>query len=489
MQYPKAVHSCARLQVMYHGSSRILETRTLTIAFPRMKYPSINGGSRRFSHRAHAFTLVELIVVITILAILGTIGFLSIQGYSSKSRDADRTSDLSNLAKGLDVLAAGGGTYPQPDANTVTLTASGTPIGYQGYAGSNVMRTIKFGGKGQDPLDGKFYTYSTNIAGNKYQLLGLLENSDSPAVSLNGELFGVETAHAGAYDMRIPLSKGSSMGILVGTGANANQPIQEQVTGNLDILTTTTSYTAVFSNKTTLTGTGMRLAGLKASFSQKNELPVADSSLVGYWDMETLMSDGKLADLSGNGRTGTNMGGIVIGGSGGTGKSGNATYFDGANDYVDLGTFDPATTDMTLSFWLQKDGYTGGTEEIIGKRDGWASDFSDHRWAFYIRGANKVLAYGRYGVEVVTNNPTKLGTWTHYAFTYSSGSTARWYENGTLIGNNTAFSFSNKTNANITIGRAGSVSGEYLSGRLDEIRLYNRSLPESEVQTLYNGTK
>jgi len=30
-----------------------------------------------------------------------------------------------------------------------------------------------------------------------------------------------------------------------------------------------------------------------------------DMSLVGYWDMETLTSDGKLKDLSGNGNDGT----------------------------------------------------------------------------------------------------------------------------------------------------------------------------------------
>ncbi|MDD2745529.1 MAG: type II secretion system protein, partial [Candidatus Gracilibacteria bacterium] len=40
-----------------------------------------------------AFTLIELIVVITILAILGTIGFLSIGGYSSKARDSARIGD------------------------------------------------------------------------------------------------------------------------------------------------------------------------------------------------------------------------------------------------------------------------------------------------------------------------------------------------------------------------------------------------------------
>lgn len=44
-----------------------------------------------------AFTLVELIVVITILAILGTIAFLSLQWYSADARNSKRSSDTSNI--------------------------------------------------------------------------------------------------------------------------------------------------------------------------------------------------------------------------------------------------------------------------------------------------------------------------------------------------------------------------------------------------------
>lgn len=44
-----------------------------------------------------AFTLVELIVVITILAILWTISFISLQWYSAEARDSKRISDTSSL--------------------------------------------------------------------------------------------------------------------------------------------------------------------------------------------------------------------------------------------------------------------------------------------------------------------------------------------------------------------------------------------------------
>ncbi|MFZ3232105.1 MAG: type II secretion system protein [Patescibacteria group bacterium] len=47
------------------------------------------------------FTLVELIVVITILAILATIGFLSLQGYTSDAKDAKIRANLRTVTSAL----------------------------------------------------------------------------------------------------------------------------------------------------------------------------------------------------------------------------------------------------------------------------------------------------------------------------------------------------------------------------------------------------
>jgi type II secretory pathway pseudopilin PulG len=50
-----------------------------------------------------AFTLVELIVIITILAILWTICFISIQNYASSARDTKRISDTRNLLEKVNI--------------------------------------------------------------------------------------------------------------------------------------------------------------------------------------------------------------------------------------------------------------------------------------------------------------------------------------------------------------------------------------------------
>ena len=74
-----------------------------------------------------AFTLTELIVVITILAILGSIGFISLSNYALQSRNAKRVTDLSSIARSFEVLRSKGQKFPLPD-NSVNITASSVNI-------------------------------------------------------------------------------------------------------------------------------------------------------------------------------------------------------------------------------------------------------------------------------------------------------------------------------------------------------------------------
>lgn len=108
--------------------------------------------------RHSAFTLVELVVVITILAILGTIGFMSIGGFSARSRDSARLADAAQLVKSLDLVVISAGSYPIPDGY-FTVTYSGGAVWHQGTVGKNVIQQFRSGiagggldGSPTDPL-------------------------------------------------------------------------------------------------------------------------------------------------------------------------------------------------------------------------------------------------------------------------------------------------------------------------------------------------
>ena len=72
--------------------------------------------------KLRAFTLVELIVVITILAILSTIWFISFQGYTSQSRDSVRVSDMKIVEKALVLNNVTSGNYPVPGNIDASVT-------------------------------------------------------------------------------------------------------------------------------------------------------------------------------------------------------------------------------------------------------------------------------------------------------------------------------------------------------------------------------
>lgn len=168
------------------------------------------------------------------------------------------------------------------------------------------------------------------------QLMAFLEDGSKATAFIPG-IFGIPETYAIAntdYSARSPIIKGDSLGILLGTGLNTNQPVQELLTiafTGIDIVNTSTGYTAVFSKTDSISGTGSKLIAIKASMTSVSAIPRRDPSLVGYWDMETFGSDGKLSDLSGNGNSGTPVGTTTV-----TGKNGNARSFNGTSDYITI---------------------------------------------------------------------------------------------------------------------------------------------------------
>ena len=125
-----------------------------------------------------AFTLVELIVVITILAILGTIAFIAMEWYSKDSRDSVRLSDISTIKSWLELFHVDSGKYPLPtDAQSVTY--SGWVVWYQGSFWKETFTNIwKLDDVPLDPLTEKEYSYSIIANKNEFQIWWISEGAD-----------------------------------------------------------------------------------------------------------------------------------------------------------------------------------------------------------------------------------------------------------------------------------------------------------------------
>ena len=132
-----------------------------------------------------AFTLVELIVVITIVAILGTISFVSFQWYSQSAADSKTVSDISNTHKKIALFKVESWFVPKPDNSVNVYAWSGNVITFQWEIGKSVKSILDIWYKLEDN-SGKNYKYSTNWKQKLYTLIWYLE---APYSSLSHQIF------------------------------------------------------------------------------------------------------------------------------------------------------------------------------------------------------------------------------------------------------------------------------------------------------------
>ncbi len=188
------------------------------------------------------------------------------------------------------------------------------------------------------------------------------------------------------------------------------------------------------------------------------------------------------ADASGNSWTGT----LVNGPTWSAGRSNNTVDLDGSNDYVTLpsGVVNGLTT-CTLMAWVDLDAIanwarvfdfgTGTTNYMfLTVKNGSAG-----KVRFAIRTASVPE-------QVIDGTALPIGGWHHVAITLN-GATGTLYLDGVQAGQNTVMTLTPSSLGNTTlnyIGKSQFSADPYLTGRVDEFRIYSRVLSATEIASL-----
>ena len=157
----------------------------------------------------------------------------------------------------------------------------------------------------------------------------------------------------------------------------------------------------------------------------------------------------------------------------------SALDFDGANDYVQMGNIMPAT--YTKEAWFYVSNLSLQNNLISGGSDGQHALYPSTTYG------NRLSA-GHNGTWNAVQDPTPIvvNTWYHVALTYDAATTTmKLYKNGVLVSTNTSVPPFTGGNA-LRLGSYDAALNQ-LAGKLDEVRIWNRVLPQCEIQNNMNG--
>jgi methionine-rich copper-binding protein CopC len=195
------------------------------------------------------------------------------------------------------------------------------------------------------------------------------------------------------------------------------------------------------------------------------------TGLIGAWAF-----NGSAADAAGGDNPGTVSGAVYTP----SGRYGQALSFDGSNDWVTVA--DAAALDFTSALTLEA----------------WVRPASQNDFATVVmKESSTGMVYGLYASDgannppsaylIANNDPSVRGSsvlpvnaWSHLATTYD-GSSLKIYVNGELVGTQAATGNISTSPDPLRIG-GNEFWGEWFSGLIDEVRVYNRALGEGEIR-------
>jgi glucose/arabinose dehydrogenase len=184
-----------------------------------------------------------------------------------------------------------------------------------------------------------------------------------------------------------------------------------------------------------------------------------------------------LADVSGHNHPGTLSGPTWSA----AGRNGGALSFDGVNDFVSIADANDLdlTAAMTLEAWVRPAALGNVWRTVALKENAGAMTYALYASTDTGRPTGQANVGGERDARGASAVP--VATWSHLAVTYD-GTTVRLYVNGTQTATRTAGGPMAVSTRPLKLG-GNAVWGEWYSGLIDDLRVYNRVLSATDIQT------
>jgi hypothetical protein len=163
------------------------------------------------------------------------------------------------------------------------------------------------------------------------------------------------------------------------------------------------------------------------------------------------------------------------------GKVNQAFGFDGVNDYVNFGNTIQFNQSFSISGWVYAlDTPTGDNRGAFISKSSSIFQVQQQegaRWSTWFNG-NEIADGGRI--------PIQIRQWHFLTYTHN-GTHLKVYSNGEIYGesNGYALALPSSSSTDLFIG-SNALLPRFFNGSLDDVRIYNRSLTEQEIQAIYN---
>ena len=232
--------------------------------------------------------------------------------------------------------------------------------------------------------------------------------------------------------------------------------------------------------------------GESGESSEVNTTPqvsiVPTDGLVAYYPF-----NGNSNDESGNGNNGTVYGATLT--EDRFGNLDSAYSFDGVDDYIDIGNNVKPNFPITVSTWIkinnnEHEGYIFRNDQVnrSSYRYGLAVEYHrtgriySHVFEGFSASWNRRTTYSDDGVA-------SIGDWHNFTVVFHRHDNMELFWDAVKVNSYNEGSGSTMTYSNSN-GAIGNETATYnlVNGDIDDIRIYNRALSESEIQALYAGT-